>query len=166
MKHTDKRIVIINGSGGVGKDTFIDFCSEFVKVKNISSVDKVKKAAKILGWNGGKTEVDRKFLSDLKLLSCTYSDHSYNHIKRSIKDFEKGQADLMFIHLRDIPELARVKRDFNCVALLITNDRVAPITTNVGDANVRNFAYDVTIDNSYSLDELKRKAFNFVYELF
>ena len=47
-----KEIVIINGSGGVGKDAFVEFCNEFTCVKNISSVDKVKEAAKILvGWN-------------------------------------------------------------------------------------------------------------------
>ena len=51
----EKRIIIINGSGGVGKDTFVEYCSEFTNVKNISSVDKVKEAAKILvGWNGEK----------------------------------------------------------------------------------------------------------------
>ena len=57
----DKNIVIINGTGGAGKDTFVSFCSEFVKVLNVSSVDKVKEAAKILvGWNGEKDEVSRK----------------------------------------------------------------------------------------------------------
>jgi len=43
-----KQIIIINGTGGSGKDTFVEFCSEFTKVTNISSVDKVKEAAKIL----------------------------------------------------------------------------------------------------------------------
>ena len=53
----DKKIVVINGSGGVGKDTFVEFCSEFAKVKNISSVDKVKEAAKVLvNWNGEADE--------------------------------------------------------------------------------------------------------------
>ena len=51
----EKRIVIINGSGGVGKDTFVELCGKFVEVKNISSVDKVKEAARILvNWNGEK----------------------------------------------------------------------------------------------------------------
>ena len=50
-----KRVVIINGGGGSGKDTFVEFCAKHAKVINISSVDKVKEAAKILvGWNGEK----------------------------------------------------------------------------------------------------------------
>ena len=53
----DKQVIIINGTGGSGKDTFVEYCSEFAKVTNISSVDKVKEAAKILvGWNGEKDE--------------------------------------------------------------------------------------------------------------
>ena len=62
----NKQVIIINGTGGSGKDTFVRFCSEFAKVTNISSVDKVKEAAKILvGWNGEKHEKARKLLDDL-----------------------------------------------------------------------------------------------------
>ena len=68
----NKQVFIINGSGGVGKDTFVELVSKVfnLSVMNFSSVDKVKEIARIIGWTGGKTEKDRKFLSDLKLL-CT-----------------------------------------------------------------------------------------------
>ncbi len=37
------------------KDTFVQFCGEYTSIMNISSVDKVKEAAKVLaGWNGEK----------------------------------------------------------------------------------------------------------------
>ena len=43
--------------GGSGKDTFVEFCAKYAKVMNISSVDKVKEAAKILvGWDEIKDE--------------------------------------------------------------------------------------------------------------
>ena len=61
-------IFIINGSGGCGKDTFVELFSKHYgpdKVWNYSSVDKVKRIAKEIGWTGAKTEKDRKFLSDL-----------------------------------------------------------------------------------------------------
>ena len=81
----NKKIVIINGSGGVGKDTFVDFCKEFTNVRNISSVDKVKEAAKILvNWNGEKDEKSRKLLSDLKRISVEYNDYPNVYIKDSI----------------------------------------------------------------------------------
>jgi len=43
-----KEIIIINGTGGSGKDTFVNYCAQFIKTVNISSVDKVKEAANIL----------------------------------------------------------------------------------------------------------------------
>ena len=76
-----KTIIIINGTGGAGKDTFVSFCAEFEKVLNISAVDKVKEAAAILvGWNGEKDEVSRKLLVDLKQLSIAYNDAPTKYI--------------------------------------------------------------------------------------
>jgi hypothetical protein len=51
-----KQVFIINGSGGCGKDTFISFVSDIACVTNFSSVDKVKEIARIIGWDGEKTE--------------------------------------------------------------------------------------------------------------
>ena len=78
----EKVKIIINGCGGVGKDTFVDYCRIFANITNISSVDKIKEAAKILGWNGGKAEEDRKFLSDLKLLSTGYNNFHMNILSK------------------------------------------------------------------------------------
>lgn len=57
-----KQIIIINGTGGSGKDTFVDFCSKYGNVMNFSSIDKVKEIASLIGWNGKKAEKDCKFL--------------------------------------------------------------------------------------------------------
>ena len=61
-----KQIIVINGTGGCGKTTFVELTQKYGKVINFSSVDKVKEVAKLIGWDGKKTEKDRKFLSDLK----------------------------------------------------------------------------------------------------
>ena len=37
---TPKRIVIINGKGKSGKDTFVDMCKDYVNTENYSSIDK------------------------------------------------------------------------------------------------------------------------------
>ena len=63
----EKAIVIINGTGGSGKDTFIDFVKKHAKVVNVSSVDFVKEVATLAGWQGEKSKEARKFLSDLKV---------------------------------------------------------------------------------------------------
>ena len=62
------RVVIINGIGGSGKDTFVVMCKDVLganRVLNISTVDFVKEVAKFCGWDGSKQPEDRKFLSDL-----------------------------------------------------------------------------------------------------
>ena len=60
-------VVVINGSGGVGKSTFIELCREWDnRVFETSTVDFVKEVAKMCGWDGTKTDENRKFLSDLK----------------------------------------------------------------------------------------------------
>ena len=58
-----KQVFIINGSGGVGKDSFIEVVAKTDKcaIGNYSSVSKVKEIAKIIGWDGSKSERDRKF---------------------------------------------------------------------------------------------------------
>ncbi|MBO5879339.1 MAG: hypothetical protein J6Q68_02150, partial [Clostridia bacterium] len=64
-----KLVMVINGAGGVGKDTLCDFASAHFSVMNISSITPIKEIAAMCGWNGEKSDKARKFLSDLKALS-------------------------------------------------------------------------------------------------
>ena len=162
-----KKLVIINGSGGVGKDTFIDLCDKWVKTYRVSSVDKVKEAAKILGWNGQKMENDRKFLSDLKLLSTEYCDHSYEYIKQCVTNFIENEfeSNVMFMHIREPREIQKVKEVFDCYTILITNNNVSKISSNMADDNVENFKYDFVICNDGSLDDLKQEAIDFLFKI-
>jgi hypothetical protein len=159
-----KKIVIINGSGGVGKDTFVNFCSKYTGVVNISSVDVIKSAASILGWDGGKTENDRKFLSDLKLLATDYNDHSFNYIKECIKRFKYNEhSNILFIHLREPGEIEKLKNEFpEIITLLITNKNVQGISSNMADANVDSYEYNYTIPNDDTLSDLDAIACSFV----
>ena len=81
-----KHIFIINGSGGVGKDTFCSMVNEISinRSYSYSSVTKIKEIASELGWEGKKTEKDRKFLSDLKDLSTKYNDLPFRQICKQI----------------------------------------------------------------------------------
>ena len=160
----NKQVIIINGTGGSGKDTFVRFCSEFAKVTNISSVDKVKEAAKILvGWNGEKNEKARKILVDLKQLSIKYNDYPTKYIQEQYKIFEKSDSQYLFIHIREIEEIEKIKKLLNAKTLLVLNPRVALITSNSSDANVYKYEYDYKIENSGSLEDLKQKAKEFIY---
>jgi len=162
----NKQVIIINGTGGSGKDTFVEFCSEFAKVTNISSVDKVKEAAKILvGWNGEKDEKSRKLLVDLKQLSIKYNDYPTKYIQEQYEEFKNSKSEYLFIHIREIEEIEKIKKLLNAKTLLIRNPRVALITSNNSDGNVYKYEYDCTIENDGTLGDLKEKAKEFVKEI-
>ena len=86
---TSKRIVIINGKGTSGKDTFVNIVNKYVPTENYSSIDLIRKVATQLGYNGGKTIKDRKFLSDMKVLATEYNDAPYNDIIDRVLKFIK-----------------------------------------------------------------------------
>jgi len=157
-----KKIFLINGSGGKGKDSFVEFCSEYTNVFNISSVDKIKEAATILGWNGGKTEKDRLFLSNMKLLSTRYNNNPYNYILDMVAKFQNSEASIMFIHIREIKEIDKVKSTIPCQTILVKNNNVEDIKSNMADSNVNNYDYDYVIDNNGTLEDLDNIAKEFV----
>lgn len=158
-----KRVVIINGMGCSGKDTFVEFCAKYATVINISSVDKVKEAAKILvGWNGTKDEKSRKLLVDLKKLSIDYNDYPTKYILEENDKFLKSNSDFLFIHIREISEIEKLKKLLNAETMLLVNPRVPKITSNTSDANVDKYEYDITIENSGTLEELEEKAIEFI----
>ena len=161
-----KHIIIINGSGGVGKDTFVEMCANHISTINYYSVKEIKELAKQIGWDGGKTEKDRKFLSDFKLLTTEYNNFPFRCICKQIEQFLTSTNELMFIHIRDIPEIKQVKDKYPFVqTLLITSNRIKPITTNIADANVANYNYTYVINNDNDLNDLEAKAIQFVATL-
>jgi len=156
-----KQIIIINGTGGSGKDTFVEFTSKYAKIMNFSSVDKVKEVARMIGWNGGKTEKDRKFLSDLKKLTTEYNDMPFNSISDAVGRFGNNDDEIMFIHIREPENIKRAVDYFGAKTLLIKRVGLANIESNYSDANVDNYDYDYVIENT-TLQELDKKAFEFV----
>ena len=163
-----KQIFIINGSGGVGKDSFVEMVKSQVKrigVGNYSSVSKVKEVAKIIGWNGAKTEKDRKFLSDLKLLTTEYNDMPLNDMKNYVNIFmnliKLDKARIVFLHIREPEEIAKAVNEFkeyDAKTILIKRDCVKHITSNMADENVYNYNYDIVINNSGTIEDLKERA--------
>lgn len=170
-----KQIFVINGSGGVGKDTFVNLVSielssivkKFHPVMNFSSVDKVKEIAKEIGWDGKKTERDRKFLSDLKILTSEFCDMPFKSMKSKLEEFLKDDSSyFLFLHIREPEEIDRVAKCFNAKTILVRRYQVKQITSNMADENVFNYDYDIEIDNSGTIEDLQQKAKEFVNEYF
>ena len=158
----NKQVFIINGSGGCGKDTFVSLVADIAYTTNFSSVDKIKEIARSAGWDGGKTERDRKFLSDLKLLCTDYNDLPLNSMKDKYEEFLNSDSNFLFLHIREPEEIEKAKKIFNAKTILIKRDSVKHITSNMADANVFNYDYDIVINNDQGIEELMDKAYYLV----
>lgn len=160
-----KKVFIINGSGGVGKDTFVELVSKRIKTMNVSSVDKVKEIAKLIGWDGiSKTEKDRKFLSDLKLLTTKYCDMPFQYMKQKVEEFNNSEYDCLFLHIREPEEIRKAVKEFNAQTILVIRESVAPIMSNMADRNVYNYKYDFEVINNGTLENLDYIVKYFVEE--
>lgn len=160
-----KKVLIINGMGGAGKDTFVNFLKEFIPTLHISIVDNVKQLAKSLGWNEKKDERGRKFLSDLKLAIDNYDNGNYKYITNIVKKFYNNQLDkpyeLLCIDMREGNQIDMAKKDFAASTVFV--DRKVPfISSNIADAGVYEYEYDYCINNNGSLIDLRETAFKFV----
>lgn len=159
------QVFIINGSGTCGKDSFISAIMTDIKkngdeilVLNYSSVTKVKEVAKLIGWKGEKTERDRKFLSDLKLLTTEYNDMPLEDMKEAVSafyDFAPYTDKIVFLHIREPDEIDKAKKYFNAKTILVVRDEVEHITSNMADAGVYDYVYDIIIENNKDLDYLQ-----------
>ena len=160
-----KRIFIINGSGGAGKDTFVSLIGRYVKTLNYSSVDMVKIIAyENLGWDCKKDEKGRKLLSELKRISSEYNDAPFEYLRGCVKEFEQSDYEFCFLHIREPKEIERAKKEFDAITVLVKNEKVAKITTNDSDRNVDNYCYDSIILNNGTISDLNTYAKLFVDE--
>ncbi len=162
-----KRIFIINGEAGSGKDLFVNLCAEVLMEKtgrlgfvwNYSSVDKVKSIAKLCGWDGIKTPKARKFLSDLKDLTDEFSNLSYNSISEKIREFEEDDKSLiLFIHSREPEQIELLCKNFNASSILIKRNNYKTDASNHADMYVYNFDYDYEIINPGDTQEHYKKS--------
>lgn len=164
----DRKVVLItNGMARAGKDTFATYLNCIVPVYKYSSIDKIKTIAKQCGWNGGKEEKDRKFLSDLKVLTSEYCDLAFKDISERVDWFRNAddRYKVMIIDIREPEEIERAKQAFGAKTILIENNRVKQITSNMADAGVFNYTYDYTIENNGTLHEFMDNIDKFAVEV-
>lgn len=157
---SNKKVFVINGSGGVGKDTFVQLVNKYVPSRNYSSVEKVKDIAKLIGWDGRKTEKDRKFLSDLKLLTADYNDMPYKALVETVRNFMLCDQEnrFLFLHIREPEEIKRITEEFGFIYSILIDGDIEQIKSNMADANVNNYDYDYVIKNKGTLNDLDNIA--------
>ena len=159
-----KKIFITSGVGRSGKDTFCEFVGKYIPTYKYSIIDLPKEAAKVLGWDGGKTEKDRKFLSDIMDLATEYNDIPFRDVLSVVTDFKNNliEDEVLFIDMRDPKDIARAVETFGAETILVENPNVKKIESNHADANVNNYEYDYIIENNGTLEQLDATAKEFV----
>lgn len=160
----NKQIYIVNGKPRAGKDTFAKFLGEIISVKKISIVDPVKNIAKNIGWDGTKTEKDRKFLSDLKMLLGDYNDYNFKYVSDEIKKFYDNDNEMvMLIDAREHKDIDRICHIFGASSIFIRNDNVESVKSNIADAQVEDHIYDYVIMNNSTIDIFKKNVSDFAF---
>ncbi len=161
-----KTVLVINGSGGVGKDTLCDMAAKHFKVENISSITPIKEVAALFGWNGAKDDKSRKFLADLKKLTVDYNDYPTVWLAERYKEFLTSDAQILFVHIREPEEIAKFVKatDGRAKTLLIRGgERMAKREYgNAADDSVENYDYDYYFVNDKTLDEAEREFIAFI----
>ena len=164
-----KYIVIINGIGRSGKDTFVEICQEILKpfhipVYNLSSIDPVKDAAEHLDLPRNpehKTDAVREFWYDIKMAWVKYNDGPFNYLRSNIGKHPEG---LFFLHIREVEEVEKVVKAFpGAIKLEVSRENVDQLF-NRADTQVRKIKYDLEIKNDGTLEEFKKKAEDFLFK--
>jgi CO dehydrogenase nickel-insertion accessory protein CooC1 len=161
MDIKDKLVIVINGKGGVGKDTLCEIICEHYNCVNVSSITPIKQIASRYGWNGEKDLKSRRFLSELKRVFSEYNDLPNQYLINEYKSFLNSDNQIMFVHIREKDQIEKFVEgiDGNCITLLITRrigDNGNGIYGNDADDLVDEFTYDYHYDNSLPLEEAKK----------
>ena len=156
-----KLAIVINGSGGVGKDTLCRIAEKGFRVKNISSVTPIKELARICGWQGEKTDRARKFLADLKQLTADFIDYPTNWLREQYEQFLQSDAEILFVHIREpkeIDKFVRVTGGKAKTLLIRGGARMAARAGKYGnsaDDDVEQYQYDFYFNNDQPLDKVE-----------
>ncbi len=156
----EKCVIVINGAGGVGKDTLCAMAAKHFRVANISSITPIKEIATVCGWRGEKNDRARRFLSDLKRLTVRYNDYPTRWTVERYHEFLASDNDILFVHIREGEEIHKFVKatDGKAVTLLIRGgERFAARQRNGygnrSDDRVENYRYDYIFMNDKPLAE-------------
>lgn len=170
------KVIIINGAGGCGKDTFIKLFTKYAGEKcvfNISTVDYIKRVAKTLDWNNQKDDKSRKFLCELKEMAIYWGDIPYKDMMRQtqyfwsyLSNYDMVDKGFVFIHSREPEEIQRFvdNMEYPTITLLIRRAGDKKYG-NHSDDEVENYEYDYVIENTGTLEDLEQKALEFYTEI-
>ena len=155
------KIIVINGKGGIGKDTLIealaDAAPHYIHVTNVSSITPIAEACEKSGVLIGnrKDNAYRKLLSDMKSaideyhtkktdmpFTTRYLVQQTDQWKRLCL-FGKATHHVLVVHIRE-PEMIQdfLASNPDATTLLVTSDRAQDSYGNPSDEGVNAFSYN------------------------
>ena len=166
----DKHVFVINGSGGVGKDTLCEAAGRFWRVQNISSITPVCEVARAAGWDGVKTPASRRFLSQLKELCTEFNDLPLHYCMEQYEAFLHNDNQILFVHIREPEQIERFRQAAGacCKAILVRRPALEQARGPLGnrsDDNVADYSYDGVFINDGPLEELPGKVQQFLQNM-
>lgn len=165
----NKLVIVINGSGGVGKDTICGIVAKHYKTMNVSSIDPIKSIAYENGWKGEKSAKARKFLAGLKQVFIDYNDLPQKYLANRCRDFWESDREILFVHIREPREIAKFKKKCggSCITLLIRGrDSAKKSWNNAADDDVENYDYDFCYENNKRFGDLERDFLKFFEQIY
>jgi hypothetical protein len=173
-----KTVIIINGKGGCGKDTLVNFVKTQIEdTWNVSSIDPVKKIATQFGYDeNNKTDEWRKALSLMKeaFITVDYEEVT-TYLFNKFTSFISGDyGDLMFVHVREPENIKKfingtedIDPEHTCkvyTVLIKRKDTDDKVYGNSSDDDVENYDYDYTFINEAGENIDKYRFMIFLYE--
>ena len=163
-----KAVIVINGAGGVGKDTLCDAAATKYTTRNISTITPIKEIVALCGWSGAKDNKSRKFLSDMKRLCADYNDFPTNWAKAQFDIFLNTDEEILFVHIREAEEIAKFVAATGGIAktlLVRGGERFSQRCGRYGNASdddVENYSYDYYFNNDTSIEDATNRFIEFL----
>ena len=186
-----KAVVVINGKGGIGKDTLINAVVETgAMVFNVSTIDPIKDMCSHLNKQGEKDLAYRQLLSDVKKAVDTYYETkngiSYTNqqalgamtLWHTQTEILGSENSFMFVHIREPENIEKFidaanqkvsawkDENISVASLLVTSDRALEDYGNSSDNNVENYDYDLVFESNGAKEEDGERFTKFLEDAF
>ena len=165
-----KLTLVINGRGGVGKDTLCDVAATRYRVRNVSSITPIKQLATVCGWGGEKTDKARRFLSELKRITAEYNEYPTRWVTEEYRAFLESDEEILFVHIREGEEIKKFVDATGGEArtlLIRAEARLGAHTYgNASDDLVEQYPYDYCFSNDDAPTEAAERFLAFLADVF
>ena len=173
-----KAIVVINGKGGIGKDTLINALARAdVMVYNASSIDPIKDMCEGLNKKGVKDLAYRNLLSKVKQAVDYYYEteniisYTTEYLIKAMSlwhtqtDIHTPEYSVMFVHIREPENIAKFIKeatkklyawndeDTILTSLLVESERSLEVYGNSSDDGVEDFDYEHIYESKNGINE-------------